>query len=385
MTSSYSLAGIIVDRYDDIKNRLIALAEAQWGDSVDTGVDSDDDAWLGHKINNVSLLLSEINEVVQSLYDGMNIVNATGTHLANLVALIGLSRQSAAYSTATLTLTADRATTVPAGTRYATAADVVFETDVALVFTAAGSSTVAATCTVAGPFAAAAATITTIKDSVYGITACTNVAAATPGRYRETDAQLKVRHTTAVSTSGESDAASIYEAVSAVTGVSSTYVFDNDTDAAIGSVPAKTIHVSTIGGDVDDVAEAINLAKTASVPTYGATATVVYDDTTRQAKTINHDRGAEVLVYIEVGYTEDATFPDDGESQIETQLIAHFSSFELNDDVIYDKLKRPIYAVEGFTLDTLKIGTAPGPVGVTDLAMTALQKPTVSAASITFA
>ena len=253
MTSTYDSDGLVLDRYTNILTRLVSLAESKWGDSIDTS----EDEFLGHTLRLIALLVSEINEIVQDLYDSTSVNDATGVYLDRLLSLVGLSRQADAYSTATLTLTADRAVTVPACTRYATSADVNFATDSALVFAAAGSDTVASTCTVAGAYTAAAGTITTIKDSIYGITAVTNVAAATSGRLRETDSELKSRHTSAMNTTGENDVSSIYLAVSALSGVSKVSVIENDTSATVGGIPAHYIHVIVIGGTAADIGEAI--------------------------------------------------------------------------------------------------------------------------------
>ncbi|MBV6340979.1 baseplate J/gp47 family protein [Candidatus Magnetobacterium casense] len=357
MTSTFDSTGIVLDRYADILDRYVALAEAQWGSSINT----DEDSFLGHILRNVALIQSEINEILQSVYDDKDITNATGTYLDNLVALIGLERSAAAYSTVTLTLTATVATTVPAGSRYATSAEVIFATDEDLVFTAAGSDTVAATCTEVGAFNAAIGTITTIKTAVYGISAVTNATAAVPGRVRETDAELKARHTVAVSTSGDQDSASIYEAVTAVTGVSAAYVYDNDTAATVDGIPANSLYVSVIGGSDEDVATAIANNKTLTIATSGGTSYSVYNDTTSQSQTIYFDRASEIACTIVLNVTAvTGSFPDDGAQQIEDNLLAFFEDLKIGDDVIYTALYQPIYSVPGVivTAFTLNAGTA---------------------------
>ena len=380
MTSTYDSTGITLDRYSDVLARLIVLCKEEWGDSVNT----DEDGFLGHMIRLISLLVAENNEVLQDVYDAMSVTNATGTRLASLLELIGMERQTSAYSTATLTLTASKATTVPAGSQYKTDAGVIFATDSDLVFTAAGSSTVAATCTIVGPFNAAKYEIDTIVTSVYGITAVLNDAAATPGRYQETDTELKERHTIAVSTSGDSDAASIYEAVSAVTGVSNVSVVENDTAATVNSIPPHGIHVIVQGGDEDDIAEAIALTKTTGVPTYGDEDISYYDTTTRQAKTIYFDQAVEVLIYIDIEATVDATAPEDWQEQVETNILALFDDLRIGDDVIYTTLYRPIYDVAGVTVTSLEIGEAPSPSGTSNITIDSTELAYTTAAAIAF-
>lgn len=364
MTSSFTSAGVSMNSYADILARAIVLAKQQWSSSVDTS----EDEYLGHVMRNIALELGDTNDVVQEAYDQTSILNATGTKLDNLVALVGMSRLESAYSTVTLTITATKATTVPAGSRFSTAAGVIFASDEELVFAAAGSSNVDATCTVVGPYEAAIGEVNTVVNSIYGIAsdAVNNAAAATPGRNRETASELKARHTIAMATSGEDDVSAIYLAVSQISGVSALSVFENDTDAAIGVIPARTIHVVTIGGDADEIAAAIANNKTATVRTYGSNSVDVYNTTTGQTKTINYDTGTPVPIYINIEYTPVAgVFPDNGEDLIKDYIVDFFEDYNIGDDVIYTSLYNPIYSVAGIIVDVFEIHTSDPPTGHT--------------------
>jgi hypothetical protein len=381
MTSTYDSTGIVLDKYAEILARQIELAQENWGTSIYTAKDE----LLGHLIVVISTIIGELNEILQDVYDEKSVSNSTGTHLENLLELIGLTRQAAAYSTVTLTLTASGATTVPAGTRYATASEIIFATDSAVVFTGAGTDDVTATCTVVGANNAAIGEVNVIKDTVYNITSVTNAAVAIPGRVRETDAQLKARHTVAVSTSGDHDAASVYEAVTAVTGVSAAFVYDNDTPSSYQGIPANSLYVSVIGGSDDDIAEAIATSKTASVTTSGSQSVSVYNETTSQSKTIYFDRAEEVDVYITIeGTYINGVFPDNGETLIADELITYFNALKINDDVVFTNLYRPVYSQAGLIVTNMYIGTASSPTGQVDLTMTKLMRPVISSDKIVF-
>ena len=379
--STYNSTGLSLIRYADILANSITDAEASWDESIDTTINDAQDAFLGHLLRNISLVVSDINEILQDIYDSGSVLNATGTRLDHLLALVGISRQGDVASTATLTLTSDRATTVPAGSQYKTSTGLIFATDTALTFTGAGSDDVAATCTIYGPNAAAAGTITTIVTSVDGITAVTNASAATAGRYRATDSEQKASHTIAVSTSGLNDEASIYEALIAVTGVSGASVDSNDTDATDDGVPAYNLHCVVIGGTDAAVAAAIHENRISSAPTYGGTSVVHYDTRTSQAKTINFDRGTEVPIYIEIGLTLiSGQYSDDYQVQIRDHLVTHFEDFRIGDDVIYTELYKPIYSVSGIVVTSLKIDTTASPVNTSDETMSSTQLATFTEA-----
>jgi uncharacterized phage protein gp47/JayE len=55
----------------------------------------------------------------------------------------------------------------------------------------------------------------------------------------------------------------------------------------------------------------------------------------------------------------------------------------IGDDVIYSRLYSPINAVPGFTVNSLKIGTAPSPTGVVNIPITFDHVATITADKIT--
>ncbi len=383
--STYTSAGVSLIRYADILANMISDSETSWDESIDTTINDAQDAFLGHLLRNISLTLSDINEILQDIYDSGSVSNATGTRLDHLLALIGLSRPGDTASTVTLSLTSDRATTVPAGSQYKTSAGVIFSTDTALTFIAAGTSTVASTCTIYGPNNAAIGDVDTIVTSLDGITACTNLAEATPGRYRATDAEQKASHTIAVATSGEGDAASIYEALVAVSGVSGVSVLENDTSGTVDGIPAYSTHCIVIGGAAADIAAAIHNTKVGACPTYGSTTTEHYDTTTKQAKDINYDVGTEVPIFITLGVTLiDGQYDNDYQTQLRDNLIDHFaddSIVRIGTDVDYNALFSPLYQVSGLTINSLKIGIAATPTGTGNITMTSTELSTFTLAN----
>jgi hypothetical protein len=373
--STYSSAGVVLDRYADVLARLHTIAKAQWGNDIDL----ESDSYYGHTMELISLLVSEINEIVQEIYDAGDVSNSYGAALDAAVSFIGLDRQAAAYSTISqIQLTLSKADTVPAGSLYKTANGVTFATDEDLTLTAAGDGVVAGTCDTFGAFNVAIGELNQIKTSGNSVTAVTNLTAAVPGRLRQTDSELKLAHTLAVDTTGLNDVASIYEALYQVNGVSAVYVFENDTQLTVSGVPSKTIYVVVIGGTDADVAKAIDDNKTSSVPTHGDETVAVYNETTSQVKNINFDRGATVSIYIKMTLQKiEGQYPDDGDDTIKSGLADLYSTKRLNDDVIYNEHWGKIYAVPGVIVNSLYVGTVNPPTGTVDITMTAKQLPSL--------
>lgn len=380
MTNTYGIGGIVLDSVAEIISDYHAKAKLAWDESVYLG----EDEYLGHFYALVGTTLGEINQVLQSVWDGFSVANSSGTQLDRILEVVWVFRQQAAKSTVQqLQFTAVKPTTVAALSKVKTAANVIWETTEEIVFAAAGTSTVPARCTVNGANDAAIGDINALVNSIYGISAVTNLDAAIPGRFRETDETLKKRHTAVVATAGLDAAAVVLNEVSSVSGVDSTYVFDNDTDAAVDGVPAGNLHVSVIGGADADIAAAIADKKGVGVPTYGSTTVSVYNSTTKQAKDINFSRAANVPIYVTLTVADvDGVFPSDGAQQLKEALVAHIDEFEINDDVVYTELYKPIYSIPGHFVTTLYTGIAPSPSGIVTLSMTALQRATLDITNV---
>ena len=380
--STFNETGIAMDRYAVILQSMLDAGIEKWG----AAFTAEEDTWEGWLFRDIALKVDEINRIVQGVYDSRTVANAEGVILEDLLELLGIFKTHESYTTVTLTLTATKPTTVPAGSRYKTSStEVIFATDTDLVFTAAGSDTVEATCTTAGSIDVGAGDVDTIVTSVYGISGVTNVAAAIPGADQQSDASIKEEHTSAVATSGDDDIASIKEAVNAVDGVSACYATDNDKDVTVDGIPAHNIYVSVYGGTDADIAEAIHYNKVSSVPTYGTESSVVYNPTTKQSKTINFNRAIQTDTYITFTITTIASvFPDDGEDQIKEAISTMYDSIDINDNVVYSKIYNAIYSVAGIdTVTLLKLGTAPAPAGTTDLVSTPLIWYTIDTGDIT--
>lgn len=374
--STFNDAGLILDRYTDVLSRLHVKYKEEYGDSINLASDSFD----GHLAELISLVQAEMNDIVQELHDQGEVKNATKSALEAAVSFIGMQRQQASPSTIEeIQITSAKATTVLKGSLFETVAGVKFATDVDLVFTAAGNETVTGTCTENGPFDVEIGGLDTLTNSISGITAVTNLTAAIPGSYQQTDGELKYAHELATATTGEGDVASIYEGLSETTGVTGLYVEENDTSEYIGLIPGKSLYVVVIGGSDTDVATTIYAKKTGSVTTYGTDENVsIYDDTLCQSRVINFDRGADTSVYIEMTLQKVVgQYPDNGDDTIKEGLAELYSTKRLNNDVIYNEHWGAIYAVPGIVVNSLYVGLAASPSGTSNISMSKKQRPSL--------
>ena len=263
--SAKRLAEWQTDLRVDFRANLNALT-AGLGDSVNL----DEGSVLGNLLDSFAARLDEMAEASQDLFDSFDERNATGVYLENLARLVGLSgRIAARYSSVTLTLTADAACTVPAGSLVADGTGQQWATLVDVVFAGAGTAPVLAQPDATGAIPATAATLTTIVTPVAHWTAVTNAADATLGRDRETDAELRSRRRLSLQISGASAPDAIRARVLDVTGIDACRVVTNRTDTAVilGTTTQLTLPSHSYGvvvapngltaGVKDDVAAAI--------------------------------------------------------------------------------------------------------------------------------
>lgn len=374
MTTSLTTLGLTIARFTDLFFDMETAAKGLWGESVDTS----DTQLLGHQMKQCSLALAEINQAFQEVADAQSGANVSGNRQDHLYAIVGLSRQAAAKSSVVITYTVDRATTIPAGHRVRTATNVTFQLSADYVFSAAGSADLTLYCTEYGAYTAAAGDVNVPVTSVYGLVSVTNAAAVVPGRIRETDPQFRVRHTSATATSGQSDTATIEEAVRAVDGVSDGVCIDDD--------DAHTITVSVIGGDDQDIAASIHNNRTGGIAMVGDQNVDYFDADTGQTKTISFYRAADRNFYLSATLARNtALFPADGEVTIREQMAALVANLRIMGTVDYFSLLAPFYSVAGITVSDLRIGWTSTPTGTANLTTTIQQRPALPDANITIA
>ena len=243
-------------RLDVIVNELEAELKLIFGEDLNVAAESPD----GQMIGVFSKALADLYEIAELAYLSTSPLTATGIALTRLAAIGGIERKQATASTITLTITGDVGTVIPVGSQAKQPdAELIFSTDAEVTLGPSGTTTVAATGDLTGPIPALSNTVTNIESPVAGWTGVTNVDAATLGTNVETDAELRTRFITSRSVAGAGTVDAIYAAVSAVDGVTFLTVTENRNSTTNTSLdlPGNNIRVVVIGGDDQEIAQAI--------------------------------------------------------------------------------------------------------------------------------
>lgn len=359
MASGLDATGLEIKRLADLLTEMKDEARGRIGDAVQ--LDGKNSA-AGQLLELFAVQLAEVWELAQGLYDSFNRDTAEGTQLDNLCGLIGVVREPATSSFATLTITGTPATVVPQGTRYRVPNGPTFETAEAATIGGGGTVDVVVNAVETGPVTATSATITEAVDVVAGVSSVSNAADATPGQDVESDTQLRVRAQLSLSIVGAGPDQAIAARLLALDSVQQCIVISNrtlTTDAY--GIPGKAFLsvVYPAQASNDEVFEAIWATMPAGILAHGditGTAT----DSQGNEQPVAYSLATEVDIYVNVDVVAGPNFP--GAAAVKTAVQDYINALNIGDDVRHYRLMCAVADLEdALDIDVqLKAGSAPG-------------------------
>jgi len=370
LTSSGFEAKTLAAIYESVKARLRS--------SFGSGVDTDLDAIVMVTIEPILLELVELWEGAQGQYDFFNKNNAEGVSLDNLGAIINVQRLDGAKSTVDVEVTGTEGAVISVNfIRSVEDTLEPFQTLQSYTLPAVGSQplTISMTAINDGPMAAIA---TTLNQGTLpaGVATMINNVDAEPGSYDETDEEYRIGLTTRLAALGAATVPSIKAALLTVTGVTSSTVFENDTDITDSNgLPPHSIRALVEGGDDQDIWDILGVKKGAGTYTDGTEAGTYTDPVDGQTFPMRFSRPTLSPIYVTVNVTAtDATFPVTGLQDIEDAILAEGDTFELGDDVILPRLQSAVTSVPGIVSYTLYFDTSATPTTDTAITIAAFEK-----------
>lgn len=424
-TYGLTTTGFVQKTLADLKAEVEASLRASFGNSIDLSPQSVFGQLVGVLVDRLADLWS-LGGAVHAAFtpDG-----ASGTSLDDLCAITGTVRLAAVPSTAEVLAAGLDTTTIPAGsvvtvgvagTRFTTDADatidsgattvrvdstaygagavIVYAANVYLCTvggttgltppTGTGTAIADGTCTWryvgtgngaqwiavssedSGPLAAPAYTLDTIGTPTSGWNGVINALDATPGRYLESDAALRIRRELEIRTSGKASLGAIRAALIDVDGVTSARVFENPTDTTdVNGLPPHSIEALVTGGTDADVAASVFGEKAAGIATYGSSSATV-TDAAGGTHTVYFSRPTPVPIYVTYNLTVDLTeWPADGAAQVKAALVAWGDAQVAGKDVVSSAAMAQAFKVLGVLDGVALLGTAPSPTLPTTIAI----------------
>lgn len=267
MSLGFTPEGLEIQTYQEIYDELAAGYREIYGPDINLDPDSPD----GQRIAIEAKARLDLQSFAANLYAQFDPDFSIGEVLNKIIKLTGIARQPASRSQVDVTITTDRALTLPAG--YAVEDDLnqiwITTSDQSLIN---GANTVTLVAEDFGAVEADPDTITEPVTVIIGVQSVTNPSAATVGRDEETDVELRVRRNRSLQSSATSTVGGLFTAIGDLPGVTDLAVYENDEDTAdvTRNIDPHTIWLIVEGGEVADIVEAMVKNKTGGTGVKGS-------------------------------------------------------------------------------------------------------------------
>lgn len=230
-TPALTPTGLVMPRAADFLTTIQEEYEAATGLTVDW----DRDQVVGVFAPIMAEHLDEVGQALQAVYDARSRANATGVQLSDLGVIVGVDRDPATHSTATVTLTGTAGVVVVQGSIVEGGGendDARWEVSEDATVGGGGTVDVVVTAVDEGAIVATVGQIDKIVTPITGWTAVSNAAAATVGADEEIDSTYRTRQQASLRITGSASAEAIRAKLDALDYVEAAVVVENDESVA---------------------------------------------------------------------------------------------------------------------------------------------------------
>jgi uncharacterized phage protein gp47/JayE len=371
-------SGLSVPGFTDIQSAILAAYQTSYGSTTYLGNDSADYQW----ITSLALKLNDNMALCQLAYNSRSPLTAIGADLDSIIKLNGLTRLPSTSSTVSLLLSGVAGTVI----NNALVADVngvLWQLPTGVTIGGGGSVTATAICVQGGAINAAA---NTVNNPVGGFTAgwvsVTNPSVASVGTPVESDSNVRARQSVSAALPSSTRLAGTTAEIKAVPGVTLTNILENQT--AVTDSYGNGGHSMTavvMGGTDLAVATAIFNNRGIGCNTQGATIPTmtivpITDPNSGVVTEIGLVRPTVVPFYVSLsvhGLT--AGFTTATQVAIINAIVAYLNSLQIGEEVTQSALYGAALSVmvnlsqPTFSIRSMTLGTAPAPVGTTDVTL----------------
>ncbi|XAO54245.1 baseplate wedge subunit [Yersinia phage vB_YenM_P778] len=215
-----------------------------------------------------------------------------------------------------------------------------------------------------GAIGGLAGTLNTLDSFPSGIDSIYNRYDLTEGRDTETDTELRKRYLSGLDVTGAGTLAAIVAAVRRTLGVSDALIIENDTETtSVAGIPAKSFEVIAVGGDDNDVAQAIWDTKPVGIRAYGTSAGEATDYAGNK-HTVHFQRPTPKYVFVKLTYAiydeEALNIPTSNlNDTIKTSITEYGDTLGVGKDVIPNRILSYVYKnIQGIEVTSVKCALA---------------------------
>jgi len=378
------------DTQEQILDAMVADAKEYFGEDLK----DDDLATIRLFYAPIAVQFAEAQDDIGLVLQSAQIEYAQDDQLDLLTALIGVERDPATTATGEVTFSREEAAsqdyTIPNGTIVQTDSNepTKYETTESVVLSEGSTSQVAPieglTAGVDGN--TGSNTVTILSSPPAGIESVTNPSEITGGTNIETDDSLRSRAQEELATGSRASAQALIYGARALDGVESVSIFINDTNVdntGSGGLPDHSFELVVLGGNKQEVGQMILETKAAGDTSWGGSngveVTVEGDLPNGQTHPVSYSEPNAVTIYIDVDLKKTDEFA--GEHAVRDSIVEYIGGLNsggnqdmgeilVGDDVLYGKVEYAIRDVAGvYDINSLTVGTADGPTGTSDIAI----------------
>jgi uncharacterized phage protein gp47/JayE len=315
----------------DIRQGILEDMNEAFGGDLDIVTPSTPQAYLADKLTDN---IRDSNAAITYTVSQMDPAKAEGRMQDGIARIYFLERKPATSSAVLALCTGQPGVTLPAGSLAQDDDGNLWQSTGDAVFAVSGEVSVQFSCLTTGPITLGIGQLTQIAQLSPGWDAITNLGAATAGSNVESRAAFENRRRESVARNAHGTPAAIRSAVWDVEGVIDVFAYDNYTNAVLpyGStsypIAPHSIYIAVIGGEAEDIAEAIFSKKDLGCGMNGNT-TVVVQDTDGYSfpypeYQIQFEIPASLPVKFSVQLVNNANLPPDIIAQVRARILATF-------------------------------------------------------------
>ena len=294
-----SQTGFSVSETSDIRDGVAQDWVDAFKEQGRPDLNTDPETPQGQIIDSETAAIHQKDVELAFLAQQFNPQTASGRWQDALAKIYFINRKPAINSSCVCTLTGINGTTVTAGALIRSSYDqTLWSLNEDATIGADGTTTATFTCQSEGAIQAGVATLTQIVTTTPGWDAVTNATAAEVGQLVESQAAFEARRYQSVALNGRSTTAAVYARVAEVDNVIAAYVTDNKTNVNKTidgyTLSPHSIYVAAIGGDDDDIAQAIYNSVSAGCDYNGNTTVNVTDPNTGGVEAVTFMRPTQL-------------------------------------------------------------------------------------------
>ena len=365
-----SSTGITAPTLSDIINSLVVSYQGIFGADTLLTPDTQDYQWLGIHAS----AINDSNNATIAAYNTFNPAYSVGVAQDSTYKLNGIRRLVPTNSTVPVQCIGVAGTVITNGV-VQDANGYLWNLPASVTVPGGGSITVTATAQLAGSITITAG-IATIYTQVLGWQSAAFTASATAGSPVESDGAFRIRQTISTTISSKTPLQAIAASIANLAGVSRSVVYENNTNTTDSNgIPPHDICAVVQGGVSTVIAQAIEATKAPGTGTGEGMAgitPVLVTDPAGVPIIINYYNLLGTTIYVSVTIHALSGYVATTGTALVNAIVSFINALAIGEDVYYNWLFGPASLYGSgleftYTITSITVGTAPAPVGTSDI------------------